>query len=486
MRRKLLLAGTLVLLIAAAALAADTKISALPGVGTLHIDDYLIVVDTHDTTQAPTGTDKKLTPSQLFGTSVGDVTYSGFTATVGQVNGVTYPATPSANTVPVVGAGNAVAYQQVPIAAGGTGQSTAAAAFAALSPLTTKGDLSGYATAPARIPVGTDGYVLTADSTQTTGLKWAQVTGTGTVTTVSVVSANGLAGTVANATTTPAITLSTTVNGLAKGNGTAFSAAVAGTDYVVPSGNITGTAGNVTGTVAILNGGTGQTTAAGAFGALSPLTTKGDTLAYGTSNTRLPVGSDATVLTADSTQSTGLKWAVPVASITLNTSGVLHPSPVNFSNASGAWSGTLSLSTQSANQVFAGPTTGAAATPTFRAIVPADLPTTGLTITQHTGTIATDTDGATVTFDCSASDWHQVQIAGNRTFALANPAVGQQFTIIVQQDATGSRTVTWFSGILWAGGSAPTLTTTASKRDVLTFKCIGSGVYLGFVAGQNL
>lgn len=53
----------------------------------------------------------------------------------------------------------------------------------------------------------------------------------GTVTTLSVASANGFAGTVANATTTPAITLSTTITGLLKGNGTAISAASAGTDY---------------------------------------------------------------------------------------------------------------------------------------------------------------------------------------------------------------------------------------------------------------
>jgi hypothetical protein len=59
--------------------------------------------------------------------------------------------------------------------------------------------------------------------------------GTGTVTSVSVVSANGFAGTVATATTTPAITLSTSVTGLIKGNGTALSAAVAATDYVAPS-----------------------------------------------------------------------------------------------------------------------------------------------------------------------------------------------------------------------------------------------------------
>ncbi len=55
--------------------------------------------------------------------------------------------------------------------------------------------------------------------------------GSGTVTTVSVVSANGFAGTVANATTTPAITLSTTITGILKGDGTAISAASASTDY---------------------------------------------------------------------------------------------------------------------------------------------------------------------------------------------------------------------------------------------------------------
>ncbi len=65
------------------------------------------------------------------------------------------------------------------------------------------------------------------------------LTGTGTVSSVSVVSANGLAGTVANATTTPAITLSTTITGLLKGNGTAISAAIAGTDYLATNQAIT-------------------------------------------------------------------------------------------------------------------------------------------------------------------------------------------------------------------------------------------------------
>jgi hypothetical protein len=67
----------------------------------------------------------------------------------------------------------------------------------------------------------------------------------------------------------------------------------------------------VTGALAIVNGGTGQTTASSAFGALSPLTTKGDILTYDTANNRLPVGTNGQVVTADSTQSLGIKWATP-------------------------------------------------------------------------------------------------------------------------------------------------------------------------------
>jgi hypothetical protein len=66
--------------------------------------------------------------------------------------------------------------------------------------------------------------------------------GTGTVTSVSVVSANGFAGTVATATTTPAITLTTTITGLLKGNGTAISAAVANIDYMGVGAPVTKTA----------------------------------------------------------------------------------------------------------------------------------------------------------------------------------------------------------------------------------------------------
>ncbi len=82
----------------------------------------------------------------------------------------------------------------------------------------------------------TNGYLTSTDWNTFNGK------GSGTVTSASVVSANGFAGTVATATTTPAITLTTTITGLLKGNGTAISAAVANTDYMGVGAPITKTA----------------------------------------------------------------------------------------------------------------------------------------------------------------------------------------------------------------------------------------------------
>ena len=72
------------------------------------------------------------------------------------------------------------------------------------SPLTTKGDLYGYSTTNARIPVGTNTYVLTADSTQALGLKWAPAaTGSASIPTCSDTSGSGTA---QSCTTSPSFT----------------------------------------------------------------------------------------------------------------------------------------------------------------------------------------------------------------------------------------------------------------------------------------
>jgi len=101
-------------------------------------------------------------------------------------------------------------------------------------------------------------------------------------------------------------------------------------------------------------------------------------------------------------------------------------------------------------------------------------------------TLTADSDGATITFDMNASNIHTVTLGGNRTLAVSNVGVGQFFTLRLLQDGTGSRTVTWFATIKWAGGSAPTLTTTASKADNFGFVCTSAGNYDGYTVGANI
>jgi hypothetical protein len=79
----------------------------------------------------------------------------------------------------------------LPIANGGTGQTSQTNAFDALSPTTTKGDIiASNGTDNVRVPVGaTNGHVLTVDSAEATGVKWAAAGG-GKVAQVAVTTTN--------------------------------------------------------------------------------------------------------------------------------------------------------------------------------------------------------------------------------------------------------------------------------------------------------
>jgi len=100
--------------------------------------------------------------------------------------------------------------------------------------------------------------------------------------------------------------------------------------------------------------------------------------------------------------------------------------------------------------------------------------------------IDTETDGATITFDCNESNLFTVVLGGDRTLALSNVGTGQRFIIRLVQDGTGTRLATWFSTIKWPGSLAPTLTATINKTDVFGFICTGSNTYDGYVIGYNL
>jgi hypothetical protein len=86
------------------------------------------------------------------------------------------------------------------------------------------------------------------------------------------------------------------------------------------------------------------------------------------------------------------------------------------------------------------------------------------------GEIASLTDGATITPDFADANNFTVTLGGNRT--LANPTnltAGQAGSIFIVQDGTGSRTLAFGSYWDFAGGTAPTLTTTASAVDRIDY-----------------
>jgi hypothetical protein len=79
------------------------------------------------------------------------------------------------------------------------------------------------------------GWFLGKGSTTNDDFQWQQIITGGTVETISIATANGFAGTSDGDPSNPELTLSTTVTGLVKGNGTTLSAATAGTDYLSPA-----------------------------------------------------------------------------------------------------------------------------------------------------------------------------------------------------------------------------------------------------------
>ena len=98
------------------------------------------------------------------------------------------------------------------------------------------------------------------------------------------------------------------------------------------------------------------------------------------------------------------------------------------------------------------------------------------------GEITALADGATITIDMADSNNFSVTLAGNRTFANpSNDTAGQSGSIFITQDGTGSRTASWGTDWEFAGGTAPTLTTTAAASDRIDY-VIRSGTSIQAVA----
>ena len=167
----------------------------------------------------------------------------------------------------------------------------------------------------------------------------------------------------------------------------------------------------------------------------------------------LTVGSSGQVLKSDGTD---ISWgASPGAALTGSTNNTI--TTVTGANAISG----------EANLTFDGSTlavTGAATVSTTLTVAGA------ATLSEDTLT-----DASTITWAANTSPVANVTFGANRTLGNASGGVAGQFiSLLVIQDGTGSRTLTWNAAYEFKDDTAPTLTTTASKGDLFVFRYNGA------------
>jgi hypothetical protein len=288
----------------------------------------------------------------------------------------------------------------------------------------------GDGTTLAFTAAGTAGYVLTSNGSAVP--TW-NVNGSGTVTSASVISANGFAGTVATDTTTPAITLTTSITGVIKGNGTALSAATAGTDYIAPPSGTALLKANSGGALANAVAGTDYIAPSGALG-----TPSGGTL---TNTTGLPISTGVSGLGTNVATWLGTPSSANLITVVTDETG----------------SGVLVFNTNAA--------------------------LTNPTVTNYVETPFSANSSTAITLALTNGTVQIITLTGNATITMPTAVSGKSFIMFLKQDATGSRTVTW-STVKWAGGTNPTITATASRQDIYSFFSDGTNWY-GVTVGQN-
>lgn len=282
----------------------------------------------------------------------------------------------------------------------------------------------------------TDGQLLIGNSA-TSGLSKATLTaGTG----VSITNGNG---SISISATGSGGTV-TSVSGTGTVNGITLSGTVTSSGNLTLGGTLSGVSltTQVTGTLPVANGGTGLTS--GTSGGVLYYSATGTLVSSAAlASNALVVGGGAGV--APSTITTGTGVVTALGNATNATGGVVTVD------------GTATLT----NKTLTNPT-----------------------VTNYTETAVTANTGTSYTIDITAGTVQVLTLTGNCTFTFPSASAGKSFILLLKQDATGGRTATWPAAVKWPGGTAPTITSTASKLDKFVFTSDGTNWY-GSNAGQN-
>jgi hypothetical protein len=105
------------------------------------------------------------------------------------------------------------------------------------------------------------------------------------------------------------------------------------------------------------------------------------------------------------------------------------------------------------------------------------------TITNYTETTYTANTSTAITLALTNGTVQILTLTANATITMPAVGAGKSFVIMLRQDATGGRSVTWTT-VAWPSATAPTITGTASKQDIFSFFSDGTRWY-GTTIGQN-
>ena len=178
------------------------------------------------------------------------------------------------------------------------------------------------------------------------------------------------------------------------------------------------------------------------------------------------------------TITSGNNWEVGIGTYTSSGTTLARTTILSSSNADAA----ITLS---------GSSTVFSSYPSERAVM-TDVPQTvsNKKLQTYNENVTAGSSGTAYAVDLSTANIFDISMTGNCTFTFTNPpasGVSYSFMLILEQDATGSRTATWPASVKWPNGSTPTLTTTANKTDILNFITVDGGTtYYGALSLANM